>query len=219
MANTVSEQEAARRRRVINTALKGVLTEKEILQAVDIWEKNFYNSLSFRIPSFISKAQEGLNFSDEVKRDLLRSLNRSLATPLESLEPDPLQKQEALPKERPLTGEYVVFDFLLSTLLASLDDQDIQGLQNNLLIRLPSTSLGSIAKQKLSEWSSSITTDSIKQITSGFKPNEMSEVLDVLYNFFCETLGPVKTDHIFAETIRNAEHLPEARNFPPKQLF
>ena len=217
MGNKISEQEASRRRRVINTALKGVLTSTETLQAIDIWEKNFYSSPSLRIPSFINKAQEGLDFSDEIKRELLQRLTKSLASPLESLEPDPFQKPEGTKEE--LVGEYVIFDFLLSTLLAKLENQDIKLLQNNLLDSLPDTNLSATGKQKLSKWCTSLTTGNAEKITSSFKPAEMSETLDLLYDFFCEALGPVKTDQIFAEAIRNAESLPEASNFSPKQLF
>ncbi len=217
MENKISDQEASRRRRIINTSLKGLLTSTEILQAIDIWEKNFYSSPSFRIPSFISKAQEGLNFSDEIKRDLLKRLSKSLASPLESLEPDPFKKQEVL-KEK-LVGKYVIFDFLLSKLLANLKKPDIKMLQDNLLASIPKTNLSIIAKQSLSKWCTSITTNDIEKITSNLKPTEMSEVLDLLYDFFCEALGPVKTDQIFAEAIRSAENLPEASDFPPKQLF
>ncbi len=217
MANTISEQEASKRRRVINSALKGILTNKEILQAIDIWEKNFYNSPTLRIPSFIGKAQKELNFSDEVRKSLLRSLNKSLASPLESLEPDPYQKQTSTEKKP--VGKYSVFNFLLTTLLTNLGDGEIKILQEDLHANLSNANLSVASKQDLNKWFTSIATSNVKQITSNLKLAEMSEILDMLYNSFCEILGPMKTDQAFAQALRDAEKLPEARNFPPKQLF
>ena len=216
----ISELEASRRRRLINHSLKGVLSEQEVLQAIDIWEKNFYNSPVFRIPSFIAKAQNGLNLTDETKRVLIKNLNSNLSSPLAALGPDPLQKQAqvATKNDQPLAGEYVVFNSLLLTLINSLDPSGIQSLQDYLINSLPNNS-SSIVNQTLTDWGKSINTDQVMEITSGLNPTYMSEILDILYNFFCEILGPMSADRFFAEAIRGAENLPEARGFPPKQLF
>ena len=50
-------------------------------------------------------------------------------------------------------------------------------------------------------------------------PKGLSELVHVLYVALCETLGPVDADQVLTRAVKQAELVPAARSYSPKQFL
>jgi hypothetical protein len=50
-------------------------------------------------------------------------------------------------------------------------------------------------------------------------PKGLAELVHVLYVALCETLGPVDADQVLTRAVKQAELVPAARSFSPKQFL
>jgi len=112
----------------------------------------------------------------------------------------------------------VVFEFVIGKLLSRLNAGNRPEIKKYLLESVGLADLNAPTRVMLTGWikgDSKATTD-----MSPVLPDDMSLVFDLIYSWYCEIFGPVRSDKTVAEIINQAEALlPEAAEFSPRRLL
>lgn len=116
------------------------------------------------------------------------------------------------------TARDIVFEFVIGKLLSRLNAGNRPEIQKYLLDSVGQADLNAQTRVMLSGWikgDMNATSD-----MTPVRPEDMSLVFDLIYSWYCEIFGPVRTDKTIAEIINQAEALlPEAAEFSPRRLL
>lgn len=137
-------------------------------------------------------------------------------------EPEPLPKRAVSVAQtlntREKSAREIVFEFVVGKLLSRLDAANRSDVATYLLQSVSQAQLLAQTKVMLGGWirgNAQQTSD-----MTPVSPDDMSQVFDLVYSWYCEILGPVRADKAVAEVINHAEALlPEAREFSPRKLL
>lgn len=249
MTSILSPQEIVYYRRLIYTSFSGMVSEKQALEAVSLWENYFSDSKVFSPVRFLRVCKEALGIPNELAKILVRQLTENLDKSPEMLRDDPFQGGEVpdpsvrisqirntserniqnivdqrakrsdpgfLPvpqmhRPKPKRSEQIVFEFMISTLLNGVWLE-----RSELLSYIRGSALSMPSKRMLQLWSEA---SAPQLMVPELELNEMTRVLDVIYTWYCDMFGPGTTDQSFARAVAQAEQLPEASFFSPRQFL
>ena len=242
MNSSLSPNEVVYHRRLIYSSFKGMMGDEQAREAVGLWEKYFSNSRVFSPVRFLRVCKEVLNIPNELVKVLIQRLTENMNLPPETLGPDPFanggspsfqtQVGGASPRSHqavrgqsrrtvPDLGRggaqaakppmQVVFEFVLSSLLNTVWRD-----RSDLLQYLGQSDLSHASKQMLQIWCGATTP---YLVIPNLEFEEMARVLDYIYSWYCDMFGPGTTDQSFARVIAQAETIPEATFFSPRQFL
>ena len=200
------------KRGLIYAAFSDLLGEAQASSAVAFWDTwNPSNQASFTPLRFVQAVQAEVSLTSDLKRQLVKRMVGYKAhdeAPHETVKPTPASRVQA-----GVTGlntsfsidsaQYIVFTALLYPLFTRLRLSERQF-------------LATLHPEARSD---------VKSLLDGSSPMRrnpervMRNCLDHLYELLCDEFGPVKTDQIIARALNQAEALPEADLFAPRQLF
>jgi hypothetical protein len=139
------------------------------------------------------------------------------------LDAAPAQAIAATPPPAPvvpdLPAHVLVFGTLMQALLADirqLHGAEMDDLRASAITTLDGTKLNAQMRATVREaWQRG--PDATWHID--LNPKGLSELVHVMYVALCETLGPVDADQVLTRAVKQAELVPAARSFSPKQFL
>ncbi len=215
------------RRRRLRLSLESLLPPDQLWHALWVWEREFATTSPFDISGYANRIASELGIPESSKA-LLDQITRGIQAPADGLPADPIAEMQrhafqplsAAPSPPmgsaaptiPLSPPEAVFNRFLETLLASLGKRVVgvgpDGPRDQVaaLVR----SVGGRAPGWIEDPQAKLT---------GLSPSQMSTVINGLYVWTCEELGPVAADPLFGSAVRSTEEMPEAANFSPRQFL
>lgn len=124
-------------------------------------------------------------------------------------------------KQEPMTDDYVIFNAMLSEMIAYLQQhhsEDIALLKQYLLEDIYQCSFKAKTYQALLLWCQHIDQDSLV-LHEKVNKRQMAEFMDFLYEELCDVLGAKQTDLLFSSIVNHCEQLPAAKRFSPHDLL
>ena len=219
MIPLLSNEEIVKRRQIIQHAFADEFSPQQIKQAIALWDDVFHDSPTFisKIFQFVSQLSHkfGLPSRDRFKlmKCLMNSFNLLKYTDI--IEPQSIITQA-------MTDDYVIFNAVLSETIAYLKQQFIEELpifKQYLLEEIPNLSLAPQAQKALLTWCQLIDNEEILVIRENFNQQQMTDVIDLLYEELCGLFGAKQTDLLFSTVVDNCEKYPEAKHFSPHELL
>ena len=228
---------STRRKHLIYTSFRAIVGEEQAQLAVTLWERDFASKPTFSPMRFLRATQDVMGLSPATLKTLMHRFSenqtlerRAKDTPPEhptfsssdafvvtsQVDAPPPSGAVSVPDtyspvpKRP--ARQVVFTFVLSRLVTALRQH-----RGFLMTQLARTRLSQGARLTLEEWLSTPTRN--QPPTAELTQREMTEILDALYGWCCDLVGPVVTDKLFDQVITQAQGLPEAAAFPPRSLL
>ena len=116
----------------------------------------------------------------------------------------------------------IVFTTLLRGILrraAIRDHERLARLRRYLINSLDDARLSASANARVRHWTHHLQISSCDDSELNLKPDEMTEVLNLLYMSICAEMGPVAADRIFSDAAKETDALPQADRFPARSLF
>lgn len=222
------KEESTRRRLVIHHSLRGVVTKPELATAMNLWHEEFAAEPSFQ-PMLFFKRFSQLVALDGRGAQIRSLLLQNMFKPLPDLGPEPSSDGGSSPAPATAasppsaygqSARSAVFCALLAAVVQ--ETQEYSGLTQRLREALRNGIQGSgvsaSAVQEVKAWTTSA--DSlIHPNLRSFQTDEMVRLIDQIYVLTCEYLGPKQADLLLGRALRQAERLPEARDFSPRQLL
>jgi hypothetical protein len=236
--SSMNENEVSRRRRALNKALGGILPQDKLLDALWLWEMKYSDRPAFEISDYlhaVCDTPELKKRQSEIRRNLIRFMSQNL----DELGPDPWplmrdyaltvnsSKAETAPElidretplvdilsSRPALG---VMLFVISHWLDAM-------LNTNpaYAARIRSFMANNLLKAKLRSGAAEMRNWMINESelpNIKMHPDDMRRVVNMIYIGACEYFGPEDADSMLHEAIEEAEELPAAKEFPPKELL
>lgn len=235
MADPLSDPSV--RRDVIQKSMQDHVGGAAVDQAVQVSTDEFPLNQPFSVTKFLDRVSE---LNPEVKAARLRIFKDMLQFKMKAdagsvmssgpassppsashaAAPAPARAMSHTPSVASIPpGFHSVFDVMATRLMQSLAARNpsyLTALSIQLGKELRSLDISSTAEQIISAWAG----DLRGQVNSyGMSKNDIAEVLHSIYVWCCETLGPVDTDRVFGQIMREADQLPEAVQFPPRSLL
>ena len=118
-----------------------------------------------------------------------------------------------------LAGFNAIIGGLVEQVGRQKDEGTVGRLRNSLKVRLPSLRLGAQNTRQILEWCDSWDHGRPVPCKTGIGISEMSTIIHSIYTWACEEYGPVLTDRLFGQALREAENIPEAHTFAPRKLL
>ena len=147
----------------------------------------------------------------------------SAAASLPPPAPQAVVVQASVPVPAPVTPDLpahvLVFGTLMQALLA-----DIRQLHGAEMDDLRASAITTLDGARLSAQVRAAVRESWQRGTEAswhidLNPKGLSELVHVLYVALCETLGPVDADQVLTRAVKQAELVPAARSYSPKQFL
>lgn len=236
--SSLNENEVSRRRRAINKALAGFLPQDKLLDALWLWEMKFSDRSAFEISDYlhaVCETPELKKRQSEIRRNLIRFMSQQMT----ELGPDPwpLMRDYALTtsngqtetppelidRETPL-NEILAVNPSLGVMLFVLGHWLDAMLDSNpaYAARIRSFMANNLPKAKLARGAMELRNWMVNESelpNIKIHPDDMRRVVNMLYIGACEYFGPDEADSMLHEAIREAEELPAAKEFSPKELL
>jgi hypothetical protein len=222
----VDENEISRRRRAVYCALQPYMRSERLAAALWVWERNYNRGAAFQLADYVREVcttAELQGAQSEIRRRLVTHMGMRL----EQLGPDPwpLMREYTTPAdETVLTGAgkrdeaTVVFTAILTKFFDRMQDAGptfCSRIRDLLVDRLSRSNLHPVTLAELSGWLATGAPMSDVRLSV----ESMRRIVNLVYIDACEYFGPTVADHLLAEAARETEKLPEAREFPPRQLL
>lgn len=214
------------RRRAVYTALKSIILDESIYQALWIWEQQYSNEKSMRLRNYISDlAERGLlqGSTKVAYKNLVQSFMQDPSLLAQDPYETMLRHQEnniyglQTPQLQP--KEIVVFEEVVKrfmNLLVQQDSLSIDNISKNITNDSINIDLSNYQKQFLLKW---INAQGKMPLKIALSESQMSKILNNIYVIACELVGPIKSDNYLSSAIESAEKLPEAHDYPPHNLL
>jgi len=236
--SSINENEVSRRRRAINKALAGYLAQDKLLDALWLWEMKYSDRSAFEISDYLHAVCETTELKhrqSEIRRNLIRYMSQQL----NELGPDPwpLMRDYALTtsngntqtapelidRETPLVEilstnpSLGIMLFVISHWLDAMLDSNpayAARIRSFMANNLPRAKLARGAIE-LRSWV--VNESELPNIR--MSADDMRRVVNMLYIGACEYFGPEHADGMLHDAIQEAEDLPAAKEFSPKELL
>lgn len=216
--------EASRRRRAVYSALQPFLHADALATALWTWETYYNRASDVPLSRFIREICTSPELQ-RMEREMHRRLILQMGMSSEKLGPDPwplMQTRDAPADERAGdTGRdaaTAVFNEVLRYLFDRMDElspSHCSRIRDLLVERLSHTPLQPVALAELSGWLATGEPMSDVRLAS----EGMREILYLVYVDAREYFGPETADRLMADAGKAADLLPEAQEFPAKQLI
>ncbi|MGD8571354.1 MAG: hypothetical protein PVF34_06685 [Gammaproteobacteria bacterium] len=228
----MSSESIKERRRVVYSALAHHLKQERLLEALWLWEQKYALTSGLELRKFVSEII--LKEDDpELKSKVYKSLTKAtyFSEDIELL-PDPYDAMQKYREQCNGTFKYIspfdnqlsipfstaVFQKILETLFVKIKHENsivYEYFSRLLKTKLIELQLEANRKQEITDWLDK-KTDTLRL---AYSETFMSKLLNEIYQFCCDQFGPMTSDKILAEAIKEADSLEAARFYNPKQLL
>lgn len=193
----------ALRRRAILTGLRPFLDDDALFLAVALWAREYANQPPFALSGFVAKCCARAELKAQ-RGQMLRAIITAMELPPSQLLLDPGSQGEALApiaEHARLNDQTQMFSLLLSALI-SLSDASMQSIiRSRLLQQFTKQTLEPEPHQVMQDWLAG----DVAALTQNYDLELLQALVNQAYVVMCEVLGPVKTDRLLANAIRQAD--------------
>jgi hypothetical protein len=220
-----------RNRRAVYSALSAVCNERSLLeQAFFFWEDHYSQQGTFRVSQYIDALMQHVGLNQAQRRELSVALYAAMGKPDRGLAvvPAVLRRNPGPPtavvtstappaSPAPQSSAITIF----AELLAQLVDGAIRArkLEDVLeTLDFGTAELTPASARAATQWAANQLREA-RSCAARIDASDRRSVVNVIYIALCEALGPVDADRILGQATQQAERLPEAADFSPRQLL
>lgn len=229
---TVDREEQLRRQRIVTHCLRPHLSATELTAALDIWEKDYSHKRDFAWGQYLTVVD--VNLDDERKLAIRMLFHGAMFKSLQDFgeePPEPFPDKSigakdmtvATSSSEKLAAALAGFNAIIGGVVEQVGRQKDGGtvgrLRNSLKVKLPSLPLAAQNTRQILEWCDTWDHGRPVPCKTGIVISEMSTIIHSVYTWACEEYGPVMTDRLFGQALREAENIPEANTFAPRKLL
>jgi hypothetical protein len=221
-------------RRAVYSALSTVCNERSLLeQAFFFWEEHYSQEGTFRVSQYIDALMQHVGLNQSQRRELSVALYAAMGKPDQALAAIPAvlrrnQKGAATPTPaaaeiaagKPLVGLSAASAVLGELLTQLVDGAVRRGKLEDLIESLDfaGTELGAASARAATQWLKNELRDA-RAFAAQVAEADRRSIVNLVYMALCEAVGPVGADRLLAQAAQQAERLPEAIEFSPRQLL
>lgn len=228
----VEENSIEYKRRAIFTGLKMFLNYEGLMEALNVWQKQYSDKPKFATSRFIDYLVKNYNLQNQ-RKELHSTLTRLLMAPADSLDKDPiLLLQDYVAKHgdvseddsgyQPLKAHELRESRLFKLFITELHNQLLHkhpllvpNLYKSLKWQLYKSDISAIARKKIEFWMNQKTDTLLVAVPTAV----FHDLLSSAYVLLCQKLGPVESDNIYGVVIRAVEVNPESEGESPRVLL
>jgi len=229
-----------RRRQAAWACFESYLSEEELIQAIEILERDFQVDGAINVIAYVAKIcmELGINLQDH--KSLCSRFDELMSATAAPMINDPLslvhRKKRVEPAKKPVQPESIIVDevplaepketsitpaynlvfisFITSVLEYTPDQNELFIMLADLVTdkKLKSQDLAEFIEQWTNTPNSFTWSEELNQQT-------LTRLVHLIYMGLCEVLGPVAADDCFHKALAICERKPEARLFSPSQFL
>jgi hypothetical protein len=220
-------------RRAVYSALSAVCSERSLLeQAFSLWEDHYSELGTFRVSQYIDALMQHIGLNQTQRRELSVALYAALGKPDSALATvpsvlrrnpvsiPPVARAAQLVAAKPPAGQSpatIVFGELLSQLVdGATRARKLEELLE--LLDFSSCEVGASSTRAATHWAATQLREA-RSVAGQIAEADRRTVVNVVYMALCEALGPAGADRILSHAVQQAERVPEAIQFSPRQLL
>ena len=219
-------------RRAVYSALSAVCNERSLLeQAFFFWEEHYSQQGTFRVSQYIDALMQHVGLNQAQRRELSVALYSAMGKPDQALAVVPVvlrrnQSAAAVPSTQAATtakprARQSSATTILGEVLAQLVDGAVRARKLEDLLEIldfGTTELAPASARAAQQWVANQLREAHGFAVQVAEADRRS-VVNIIYMALCEALGPVGADRILGHATQQAERLPEAVDFSPRQLL
>lgn len=215
-------------RRAVYSALSAVCNERSLLeQAFFFWEEHYSQQGTFRVSQYIDALMQQLGLTATQRRELSVALYAALGKPDQALAAVPaVLRRTAAPQaasspKPPGAASSAPAAIVLGELLAQIVDGATRARKLDDLLETLSFEAADLAPataRAATLWLKNQLRDARQFAGQVVEPDRRS-VVNLSYVALCEAVGPAAADRILGHAVQQAERVPEAVDFSPRQLL
>jgi len=227
----VDQQEQLRRQRIVTHCLRPHLSPAELTAALKVWEKDYGHNRDFAWAQYLGVVET--NLDDERKLAIRILFQENMFKSLQDLGQEPpehFSDKSIGAKDTPfatsdlekLAAALAGFNAIIGGVVEQVSRQKggaVGRLRSSLKVNLPSLLGGAQKARQISEWCDTWGHGRPVPCKTSIVISEMSTIIHSIYTWSCEEYGPVATDRLFGQVIREAENISESSTFSPRKLL
>lgn len=206
-----------KRRDAVVNALTAILDEAAVEQAITVYDVEFADQQTLSVAGLVGRLDSVLSLGPKRKlvyKQLTTAVQGGGGSAAEASTP-----QAAEAASGGVSDAGTVFGFLVREIVSRCKHRDassVQGLSRHVASMIPQLQLSAAAEQDVRAW---VRDPEKTALGSQGTDEEMKRVFQGIYMWSCDWFGPVDTDRMFAEGVRNAEQLPAAGSYSPRKFL
>ncbi len=203
-------------------ALKHVLDWDQIRHSVALYDELCASGVEDVTPAryaseIVSKVRGASNLEQEIVSALTNELSGSESG---------RQSRDVAPSAAVIAGKMdaptAVFNAILNSVMAQVRDKNAAKL-GAISRKLPKelAASGGVSKFEgtFKNWVQTFEVQQVGDMSEDLPVSAITSLMDALYGVICDSCGPQFTDKAIDTAISDAEKMPEARKYPPRQLL
>jgi hypothetical protein len=226
MSNTLIEHN----RRAVYSALSAVCNDRSLLeQAFFFWEEHYSQQGTFRVSQYIDALMQHVGLNQAQRRELSVALYAAMGKPDQALAviPAVLRRTRdgaaapSAPTAARPSAPQSSATTILGELLAHLVDGAVRARKLEDLLEIldfRQTQLAPASARAATQWAANQLREA-RSFAAQIVEADRRSMVNLLYMALCEAVGPVSADRILGNATQQAERLPEALEFSPRQLL
>lgn len=199
----MSTAEQTLQRRALYTGLRPYLREREVMEALLLWESQYAKHHKFSLRYFVGELATQLNRKKDEKKMLL-SLVSTANLADKDLLPDPkniflaYKNQSTVSTLKQTTPELEAAKLLIGKWLSMVDSGTGLAIEKRVLRGVGNLNIN---EQFIIEFKRWLTSRKLALSGNLVSITELRKITNLVYSSFCEVIGPVDTDRHLAEAI------------------
>ena len=193
------------KRRALYTGLRPHLNDEELVTALKLWQLEYSEKPKFAFTAFLAV----ITNTEKLRRQrtrILSSLLRAMELSEVDLLADPyseLSKQYEFITENVMEEDHTIDVFIVffEKLQVKMDEKDALGVRAYIIQNVKKLNLNTRTTMQLTEW---INKES-SVLKGRYNLSSLRQVINLAYVAMCQLKGPVKTDQLLSQTIRDVE--------------
>ena len=195
----------ALKRRAVYTGLRPYLNDDELLNALKLWQVEFSGKPKFAFTAFLAVITNTDALRSKRTR-ILSSLLKSMELAGVDLLADPYDettKQYQFAAEDLIAEDHTttVFMHFFEQLQEKMDEKDAIGVRAYMIQHVANLHLNTRSNKQLTDWIDKKT----NTLNGLFNLHCLRQVINLAYVGMCQLIGPVKTDQMLSQTIKEVE--------------
>ncbi len=193
------------KRRAVYTGLRPYLNDDELLNALKLWQVEFSGKPKFAFTAFLAVITNTDALRSKRTR-ILSSLLKSMELTEVDLLADPYDestKQYKFAAEDMIAEDHTttVFMHFFQQLQGKMDEKDAMGVRTYMIQHIATLHLNTRSNKQLTDWIDKKT----NTLNGLFNLHCLRQVINLAYVGMCQLIGPVKTDQMLSQTIKEVE--------------
>jgi len=220
-------------RRAVYSALSTVCNDRSLLeQAFFFWEDHYSREGTFRVSQYIDALMQHVGLNQAQRRELSVALYAAMGKQDQALAAIPavLRRSQngaapAAAAPQPAATKPLAAHTAATTVLGELLTQLVEGAVRarklaDLIESLgfEALDLGAASTRAATQWVANELRDA-RSFAGQVAEGDRRSIVNHIYMALCEAVGPVGADRILGQATQQAERLPEAVDFSPRQLL